>query len=563
MSDPWALSQLDDDLSEDDLSERAEISLAGISTASTIHDRFQFESTFEFDLQPQAKETHKRYEIDVYFFLPRSIGVNSNNYTRDQFYGDLTHYLRIRTPQVEKWSRLKPHEWNIASADRYFESHLLTRQRQALSDFVVEEVKLFGCYVNTQLKRIRAQTVRMTYKKQTDLSRRTTVLMRRLDTIGDMIQMFRNRYLNPIKQHHVLTDPEVRRVFLLVDEYLSYRLEVALIHCAQVISTHELDVPLLTERIQAMLSQEITYRSDEGVVNLEDSHNAALRESYYYRLGLLKKYISDVLYVQLQNVQKDKAYRNLVAASGAALAATWATLTDIQRLRLTADGGLDSVGFRLLIIVLLGVIAYVFKDRIKELSKEYFNEKLKHYLPDFEYQMCYHHFSLNTYQKETIQVGTAKEFMRYLNKHALPPEVAYVRELGHIEDVEPERQEEIIHYSKKMTFDIASIQDHLSQVRFIKDIVRFNISDFLAKLDDPNKNLRYFDREKGICMIEAPKVYHLNVLFRYSLNHRQNKEWQSRKVEFERIRIILNKRGIVRIEHVLPRGEMRYDEADR
>lgn len=556
------MSQLDDDLNEDDLSEWAEISRSGINTASTIHDRFQFESTFEFDLQPQAEETHKRYEIDVYFFLPRSMGVNSNNYNRDHFYGDLTHYLRIRTPQVEKWSRFKQHEWIIASADRYFEYHLFTRQRQALIDFVVEEVKLFGCFANTQLKRIRAHMIRLTQKKQSDLSRRAHVLRRRLESLCQMIHMFRQRYLQPIKQNHVLTDPEVRKVFLLVDEYLSYRLEVSLIHCVQLLNTHELDLPQLNEHFHAILTDEIAYRSSEGVVNLENSQHAALREAYYYRLGLLKKYISDVLYVQLQNVQKDKAYRNLVAASGAALAATWATLTDIQRLRLTADGGLDSMGFRLLIIVLLGVIAYVFKDRIKELSKEYFNEKLKHYLPDFEYQMFYNHFSLNTYQKETIKVGGAKEFMRYLKKGALSPEVLYLRELGHVADVEPERLEEIIHYSKKMTFDIESVQDHLSQVRFIKDIVRFDISDFLAKLDDPNKNLRYFDREKGICMIEAPKVYHLNVLFRYSLSHRQGNQWQSRKIEFERVRIILNKRGIVRIEQVLPRGEMRYDEAE-
>jgi hypothetical protein len=62
--------------------------------------------------------------------------------------------------------------------------------------------------------------------------------------------------------------------------------------------------------------------------------------------------------------------------------------------------------------------------------------------------------------------------------------------------------------------------------------------------------------------MDAPKVYHLNVIFRYAVSEQVQNQWQPARFEFERIRIILNKQGIVRIETTLPRGEMKYTESE-
>ncbi|MEK7433149.1 MAG: hypothetical protein AABZ74_08465, partial [Cyanobacteriota bacterium] len=68
------------------------------------------------------------------------------------------------------------------------------------------------------------------------------------------------------------------------------------------------------------------------------------------------------------------------------------------------------------------------------------------------------------------------------------------------------------------------------------------------------------DPKKGVIIREAPKVYHINAVIKYKIEHEKNDGTKSYNIEFERIRIIFNKRGIVRIENVLSRGEIKYKE---
>ena len=44
------------------------------------------------------------------------------------------------------------------------------------------------------------------------------------------------------------------------------------------------------------------------------------------------------------------------------------------------------------------------------------------------------------------------------------------------------------------------------------------------------------------------------------IKEEKEKEENEKKAEFERIRLIVNKKGIIRIEKVVPRGEMSYSE---
>jgi len=220
---------------------------------------------------------------------------------------------------------------------------------------------------------------------------------------------------------------------------------------------------------------------------------------------------------------------------------------------LLGNGNGQDAWLRLVAILLLGVIAYVFKDRIKELSKEYFNQRLKQYLPDFDILMFYKYFQENGVEKQNF-IGSCKEFFRYLQKDALPPEIAYIRDIGNRSELDPSRDEVIMHYSKRLVLHID--EQRVPNIQFIRDIARFDFTEFLNKLDDPDKEMSYFDQSKGIVRMEAPKVYHINLVLRYSCNYKKNKTTSEYHVEYERVRIILNKRGILRVEPVLNRGEL-------
>lgn len=558
------LEDLDDDLSDEDLQTLSLLEKDYKGSSQAIHDRLQFQADYDVNLTPSnSQEKSKSYRMDTYLFLPKNMGINRDTFSRDQFYSSLTNYMRIRTPSLPD----EPIEGQgpIPAADRYFQVHLVTHQRQQLEALVVQEVKMFGCYHNAQLKKARAFLLDLLRKQPSHIAHRMLLLERFLVRVLQTLSDYRLHYMHRIRHQAYLVDHEVRRAFLLVDEYLSYRLEATLIYMFQRLESQpEESSRTLAGLIESALASEMEYRQSEGLIQLQSAGEESQRETYYYRLGLLKKYVSDVLYLQQRNIQKDKVYRNLVAAAGASLAAIWATLVDIQRLYFTHqrpnDLPVSDFALRFFLLMVLGVVAYAFKDRIKDLSKEYFYERLKQKLPDFEFEMSYQFYDHQKQASQDLRIGKTRQYMRFLQKESLPPEIHYIRELGHHLELDPDRSEHVIHFSQQLQID-SSIIAHHEQIHTLRNILRLSIAPLLEKLDNPNKNLRYYDPDQGIAMIKAPKVYHLNVIFRYAWSGLDAELQPNMQVEFERIRLIIDKQGIQRIESVLPRGTLGYVEA--
>lgn len=558
------LEDLEDELSDEELATLGLLEKEYKGSSQAIHDRLQFQADYDIDLTASgADEREKSYKVDTYVFLPKNMGVNRDNFSREQFYTSMTNYMRIRTPTPpeEKYGEAGP----IPSADRYFQVHLITHLRQPLEALVVQDVKLYGCYLNTQLKKFRSFLLDLTRKQPAHFNHRIRLLEKYIVRVLQTLSDFRLRYLNRVRSQAYLMEHEVRQAFLLVDEYLSYRLEATLIYMSQRLAGIKGGEYLL-ELLLSALASEMEYRQSEGLILLSANADESVRETYYYRLGLLKKYISDVLYLQQRNVYKDKAYRNLVAAAGAALAALWAGFMDLQRLYFITPAAeklpFSDFAIRFFVVVILGVVVYIFKDRIKDMSKEYFYERLKHRLPDYEFEMIYNYYDHQAQTLKALKVGKARQYMRFIQKEALPPEVRYIRDLGHHSDLDPERSEHVMHFSQHLSLDTRTIGATSEQIHTLRNIMRLSIAPLLEKLDNPNKNLRYFDLEQGISMIKAPKVYHVNLILRYaSAGGDGHGEWQPADVQFERIRLIIDKHGIQRIESVLPRGTFGYTES--
>ena len=532
-----------DELDEGDLGD--ERSMAG---RNTVHDRSQFESTFHFDLKPRAQEKSRRYEIDFYLFLPTSMGIQPEAYSRDQFYADLTSYLRLRTPRAGVQPTPGGELVSLAAADAYFEAHLSPQKRQRLGAAVIHEVKQFGCHVNSRLKDLLAITLA---PRPAEHLPDPGDLRRRLLRVSELVEGFRKRYLSRAKHEPIMLDDEVKRVFLLTDEYLSYRIDAIIIQLREVLSGRGAPPEDLLVWLDVVLKHEHAHRREYQLVTLEPGPDQARRlEAYYYRLGLLKKYVNEVLFINVEQSRRDGFYRNVVAGFCAGLAATWAAVADLQRMQLVS-GGQNT--WRLVLVIVLGVVAYVFKDRIKELTKEYFNERMKRYLPDYHGKLTYERIGLDG-RPARARIGIAREFMRYLQRGALPADVRYVRDIEKRSELDPERNETTLHYAKRLVFPLGDKPD----TWHVKNILRFDISDFLDKLDNPKKPLTYYDPQAGVNHVDAPKVYHINVVVRHAVAT-FGPGAPVPHVEYERFRVVLNKKGIRRIETVVRRGELRYD----
>jgi hypothetical protein len=74
----------------------------------------------------------------------------------------------------------------------------------------------------------------------------------------------------------------------------------------------------------------------------------------------------------------------------------------------------------------------------------------------------------------------------------------------------------------------------------INDIMRFNIAEFTRRMGNPKKEL-FVMGDDDYHRVKAERVYHLNMVLRYGGDD---------GVRYKRLRIVLNRRRIKRIETV-------------
>ena len=254
-------------------------------------------------------------------------------------------------------------------------------------------------------------------------------------------------------------------------------------------------------------------------------------EVIIYRRGVLKKFISSVLYLKPQ-LEEWRTATQVVFGLAAGLAMLFAVLATIYaQNRYT----MNSVPF-----VLVIVASYIFKDRIKDWLKLLFSRNLTRWFSDRETRILD--------PGSSKKIGVLKEAFTFISEKAVPPDIARIRRIDNItsidEDGKPER---VFKYKKEITLYPERILKTHDRRRDLNDIMRFNITDFLTQADDSRVNYLYTDPATGLTRtVACSRVYHLNMVIKYSYADAQGQK----KVHYDRIRIVLNKEGLVRLEEV-------------
>ena len=181
------------------------------------------------------------------------------------------------------------------------------------------------------------------------------------------------------------------------------------------------------------------------------------------------------------------------------------------------------------------VMAYIIKDRIKELGKRYLGRQLKRFIADH---------LLSIVGSDGTRLGTAEESFQIQGTDKCDPEVLQIRyaDLDSHEAIEG-RPENVLHYSKDIVIASTALQSQFAGAEGLTDIIRLNFLPFTRRMDEVWEKYRYIHPIKRVvCETKCARVYHLNVVLRlYS---------QGALVDSHRVRVVVNKKGIVRIEEV-------------
>ena len=500
-----------------------------------LHDRHRFEVKLDIDLDASADSS---YAVETYFFVPRSLNVGPHNYGKEKFYNSSQRYIRWSIPKISLGKLCDP-SLSTSPLNRVREDLakvLAGASDAALADKICDELRLLACIIRGEIRDYVKVFVEglATYSHAVPAAQRRLFVGEGLDNfLGDLRTL--EAALSSLKAG--ISDPavplKVRETAAFFDEYVSLILEeyltslVDALRAAPEARARFADVEkgvLVIVTAQNRYRQAMRYPS----VLVPGSSN----ETIIYRRGVLKKFMSSVLYLKAEFSEWETLTQVFfgVAAGAAMLFAVLVTIYFQSRY------AMNSMPF-----VLAVVISYIFKDRIKDWLKLLFSKSLTRWISDRKIDIL-------DSSSGGARIGALKEAVTFIPGRDVPPDITRLRRIDNITSVDEEgKPERVLKYKKEITLFPEVILKSHERRRDLTDIMRFNVRDIVEQADDAEVDYQYIDPADGAVRTAAcARVYHLNLVLKYVYSGRAG----GTTVQYERIRIVVNKEGIVRLEEV-------------
>lgn len=491
-----------------------------------VHDDNQFEVKLDYTIDATARRS--RYVIETYLFVPRSLGIDADTYRHEHFYSDIQAYIRFKTPCVSL--RALADEGNDASPL----NRMLQRMPDIGDDEVVDvdgplghEVRLLGCVVRVCVRdqvqalceRIEALDGRA-HTRAVLVGDVESLAVRLADDVSAVLERyrgFRSDFVHPRRAAWI------QDLYGFADEFLSLSIER---HFTRLVAAIDAD-PRVRDacargraRIVERVLAEQAHRRSAAYASVLDHRQVNAR--YIHRNGALKKFMSSVLFLDMDKQSSGRRIANVGAGIAAAVAMLFSTVAAIWSQN---RYGINSYPF-----VLALVISYVFKDRIKEWLRTYFNAQFSRWFWDFS-------VTIRDPENDGV-VGRCRELFTFVDHDDIPRAIYDWRHADASTVLEPQcKPETVLKHVKEITLRGRKIAKTHGRLLDVKDIVRFNVSNLLARMDDPMQLVEQFDAEGDqVRRIHCPKSYHLNVVMTLRA--------ASGERSYQRFRVILDKSGI-------------------
>ena len=483
----------------------------------SIHDQHQMELKLNYPLFDGHRRT--LYKVDLYFFAPRSFGVHPHTYSKQQFYNDLQSYIRIRTPSLPL-NRIKGGAQSpLAQLRSELEQKAQQSSKVPLPAFE-GQIKLFCCILKSAVRDYVAYI-----HKTVDAQDRDRLIGEYLAAVQDITAGYRE--LQRIIQIPSV-DQHTFEIYLFGDEYISLIVEDYTYHLLDTLSNNDSEPsPENQKRLLALIDGEVHYRQRRRYASIPEEQKD--NETLVFRRSVLKKYVASILFLDAEMKTDWLFLQQFFFGLAAAAAMVFATAAAF--ISQTVYGGLTLPVFVTL------VVSYIFKDRIKDLLRYHLSRKMTRFLFDHKTRVR---------DAAAKIVGICRESFGFVKDRKLPAEVRELRNRDHITEIENRWVgENIMLYRKRIRLHPERVRGIFSEyeVSGVNDIMRFNVQEFLRRMDDPKKEL-FVMNDEGYHRIKGTRVYHLNIIVRMVV---------AGKSLYMRYRVVLNREGIKRIEHVRPR----------
>jgi len=483
-----------------------------IQNSVKIHDNFSLEVKSIYENTSKRKKT--KYDTITYLFIPNGLNVNNQTYTKTKFYNDVKVYIRYYASEynLEEIINLKTGPLNllIKSINKIIKEKSTKKNRL---DFEAK-VKMLGAILNNSLK---SKTQYFKSQNQSNLQFYDQDFFIQLKEI---LQIYRDQI--PLIEDSSLDD-NLKNMIKYGNEYLSNISNYYVIQLLEHYKKLTKEKSDLKEIIQ-FIKEEQEYRKIQNFdVSRDDDY---YDEILLHKRSQLKKYIEGVLFLT-RDIRKDGAFfEQSVFAMAAGLAMVFSTGIAFYYQQVYGN-------FTLPFFIAL-VVGYMFKDRIKSSIGLLFISKANSFYSDYKIKIKDHENNL---------IGITKENFAFVPFEKLGPKVKIHRvKNGYLDADYDFYGEQIIQYKRKIEIYPKKFgkENPDNRLNSLVDITRINFYRFIAQMDDPKKNYSILKKGKIVNRI-GNKIYHINVVQKF---------FSEKGIEFRRYRVVMNRKGIKRIENV-------------
>lgn len=492
-----------------------------------FRDKWQFELKSDFIPHPNLRKNI--YTQEFFLFIPNALQVNSNTYTKADFFHDQTNLIRFKTPRISLAELIDPQNSQSPFKRIRDVRHML--KNEAVVAGVERELKLLANIIRSALRREVYPMIQKLEKAETPEQIRE--IKSKIEKLLGELKQVREQY-DSLKKS-LLEEPgglSLINTLSYIQDIISVSINSSMTGLLETVrNKHNKQLDSLDDALVQILLTEKRYREGRLEEPTQLDTNSLQNESILYQSGLLNKFVMDALQLETKRLAMDQKFRSIIGSLAAALAMLLYLLLFIWQ------------GFVFVInslpFVLFTVIIYVLKDRLKEELKNLSYRQVFKWFPDYTTEI------LSPSGKFVI--GRMHETFTFINENEVPLEIGKTR----IEDFHTyletiKRPEQVIYYKKTITlYENPNLKT--ARLNALNIIFRHDIHKFMQKASNAYESYETIDSETlEIVKTPLPKVYHINIILKNSYL----KSDSTQVVELKKFRLVVDKEGIKRVESV-------------
>jgi len=474
---------------------------------------------------PTKKSCHR--DLHYYFFTPSQLNINKQCIDLSKLGMKLTSHARYSSPSFSILELLDLN--NTISPLTILRDFVDNKKNGSVSSLIHETQNLANAYRHESKKTL--SLLKKCFedkKKNTDYNLVKELTVRWYTNTNELFMVYRE-LLKKIDERFS-PDNLIRIAFHWADEYMSLSAEKDGLEIYFLLEPDYSTFNILMSQIMKVVRTESSHRQEMNYETGDNSSSNNSEEKYTYRKSSLKKWAQSVLYLIPKQSKAPQRINFILAALAAGVAMAFAIMTALYAtLNLTEN----TMSWALFMIM-----AYVFKDRIKEGLKAVINVVLPKLMAD-------RIFIYRSPRSERILCRTRQK-INIVSSEKVPSTIRNIRK----DDNNPFRKmmppEDVVHFSNYYKFFRfkKKVEKETPWVEQLAIITRLRMDDWLKEMDDtPSEVFGTEEENEETNKLVAQRIYHIHLVVE------DHYESNNTSVYYHYL-IVAKKDGIVRIEEL-------------